>query len=127
MTEDRLTGYRGKLRTALEAAGGEIGDKLEVSVNSQQYKGSLMPRVETYDEWHLIIKMVSGYNIGLAYSEDMNIKKTGTAPKPEFKQPPLPEAEKGLPKVSIISTGGTIASRVDYVTGGVISAMSSRD
>ena len=127
MTDDRLTGYRGKLRTALEAAGGEIGDELEVSVNSQQYKGSLMPRVETYDEWHLIIKMVSGYNIGLAYSEDMNIKKTGTAPKPEFKQPPLPEAEKGLPKVSIISTGGTIASRVDYVTGGVISAMSSRD
>ena len=127
MTDDRLTGYRGKLRTALEAAGGEIGDKLEVSVNNQQYKGSLMPRVETYDEWHLIIKMVSGYNIGLAYSEDMNIKKTGTAPKPEFKQPPLPEAEKGLPKVSIISTGGTIASRVDYVTGGVISAMSSRD
>lgn len=127
MTDDRLTGYRGKLRTTLEAAGVEIGDKLEVSVNSQQYKGSLMPRVETYDEWHLIIKMVSGYNIGLAYSETMNIKKTGTAPKPEFKQPPLPEAEKGLPKVSIISTGGTIASRVDYVTGGVISAMSSRD
>lgn len=127
MTEDKLTGYRGKLRTALETAGVEIGDKLEVSVNNQQYRGSLMPRVETYDEHHLIIKMVSGYNIGLAYAESMNIKKTGTAPKPEFKQPPLPEAEKGLPKVSIISTGGTIASRIDYVTGGVISAMSSRD
>jgi len=127
LTDDRLTGYRGKLRTALEAEGVEIGDKLEVSVNNQLYKGSLMPRVETYDERHLIIKMVSGYNIGLAYGETMMIKKTGTAPKPEFKQPPLPEAEKGLPKVSIISTGGTIASRVDYVTGGVISAMSSRD
>jgi glutamyl-tRNA(Gln) amidotransferase subunit D len=127
LTEDKLTGYRGKLRTALETAGVEIGDKLEVSVNNQQYRGSLMPRVETYDEHHLIIKMVSGYNIGLAYAESMNIKKTGTAPKPEFKQPPLPEAEKGLPKVSIISTGGTIASRIDYVTGGVISAMSSRD
>jgi glutamyl-tRNA(Gln) amidotransferase subunit D len=127
LREDRLTGYRGKLRTALKTAGVEIGDKLAVSVNSQQYMGSLMPRVETYDEWHLIIKMVSGYNIGLAYSEDMYITKTGTAPKPEFKQPPLPEAEEGLPKVSIISTGGTIASRVDYVTGGVISAMSSRD
>ncbi|MBC8463147.1 Glu-tRNA(Gln) amidotransferase subunit GatD, partial [Candidatus Bathyarchaeota archaeon] len=127
MTDDKLTGYRGKLRTALETAGVEIGDKLEISVNNQQYRGSLMPRVETYDEHHLIIKMVSGYNIGLAHGETMKIKKTGTAPKPEFKQPPLPEAEKGLPKVSIISTGGTIASRVDYVTGGVISAMSSRD
>jgi len=120
LADDRLTGYRGKLRKALETAGVEIGDKLEVSVNNQQYKGS-------YDEHHLIIKMVSGYNIGLAHGESMKIKKTGTAPKPEFKQPPLPEAKKGLPKVSIISTGGTIASRVDYVTGGVISAMSSRD
>jgi glutamyl-tRNA(Gln) amidotransferase subunit D len=35
--------------------------------------------------------------------------------------------KEGLPKVSIISTGGTIASRVDYVTGGVYAAMSSRD
>ncbi|MCW4050064.1 MAG: Glu-tRNA(Gln) amidotransferase subunit GatD [Candidatus Bathyarchaeota archaeon] len=127
MTEDKLTGYRGSLRKALESAGAEIGDRLEVTVNQQQYRGSLMPRVETYDDWHLIIKMVSGYNVGLAYNETMKINKVGTAPKPEFKQPPLPEAEKGLPKVSIISTGGTIASRVDYVTGGVISAMTSRD
>ncbi len=127
MTEDKLTGYRGSLRTALESSGAEIGDVLEVNVNNQQYRGSLMPRVETYDEHHLIIKMVSGYNVGLKFNDSMKIKKTGSAPKPEFKQPPLPEAEAGLPKVSIISTGGTIASRVDYVTGGVVSAMSSRD
>ena len=127
MSEDKLTGYRGQLKEALAAAGVDIGDKLEVVVNNQQYRGSLMPRVETFDDWHLILKMVSGYNVGLAYSEDMVINKVGTAPKPEFKQPPLPQAEVGLPKVSIISTGGTIASRVDYVTGGVVSAMSSRD
>jgi glutamyl-tRNA(Gln) amidotransferase subunit D len=127
LTEDKLTGYRGSLRKALESSGAEIGDILEVNVNNQQYRGSLMPRVETYDEHHIIIKMVSGYNVGLEYNSSMKIKKTGSAPKPDFKQPPLPEAEEGLPKVSIISTGGTIASRVDYVTGGVVSAMSSRD
>ena len=127
MTKDKLTGYRCSLRKALESSGVEIGDILEVSVNNQQYRGSLMPRVETYDEHHLIIKMVSGYNVGLKYNETMKIHKAGSAPKPDFKQPPLPEADKGLPKVSIISTGGTIASRVDYVTGGVVSAMSSRD
>lgn len=127
MAEDKLTGYRGSLRKALESSGVEIGDILEVSVNNQQYRGSLMPRVETYDEYHIIIKMKSGYNVGLEFNKTMKIKKTGSSPKPDFKQPPLPEAEKGLPKVSIISTGGTIASRVDYVTGGVVSAMSSRD
>ncbi|MBE0633899.1 Glu-tRNA(Gln) amidotransferase subunit GatD [Candidatus Bathyarchaeota archaeon] len=127
MSEDKLTGYRGQLREALTVVGADIGDKLEVVVNNQQYSGSLMPRVETYDDWHIVIKLVSGYNVGLAYSEGVKIKKVGTAPKPEFKQPPLPKAEAGLPKVSIISTGGTIASRIDYVTGGVVSAMTSRD
>jgi glutamyl-tRNA(Gln) amidotransferase subunit D len=127
MLEEKLTGYRGQLRAALEAVGAEIGDKFEVSVNDHVYSGSLMPRVETYDNRHLIIKLSSGYNIGLAYSKNMKFTKVGTAPKPEFRQPDLLKAEKGLPKVSIISTGGTIASRVDYVTGGVVSAMTSRD
>jgi glutamyl-tRNA(Gln) amidotransferase subunit D len=127
MTEDKLTGYRGQLREELYKIGAEIGDKLEVKVNNKLYSGSLMPRVETYDDWHLIIKLVSGYNIGLSYRNSMVIKKIGKSPKPDFKQPPLPRAKEDLPKVSIISTGGTIASRVDYVTGGVVSAMTSKD
>jgi glutamyl-tRNA(Gln) amidotransferase subunit D len=127
MSEDELPGYRGELRSALEKAGAEIGDRLEVTIGDQRYTGSLMPRVESYDDWHLIIKLKSGYNIGLAHSGEMKIKKVGVAEKPEFRPPPLPDAEPGLPKVSIVSTGGTIASRVDYVTGGVVSAMTSRD
>jgi glutamyl-tRNA(Gln) amidotransferase subunit D len=127
MSEDKLTGYRGQLRIVLSKIEAEIGDRLEVVVKNKLYSGSLMPRVETYDNWHLIIKLVSGYNVGLAYSNSMVIKKVGKAPKPEFKPPPLPRAKEALPKVSIISTGGTIASRVDYVTGGVVSAMTSKD
>ena len=115
------------MREALAGVGAEIGDKLVVGVNNQRYEGSLMPRVESYDDRHLVIKLKSGYNIGVAYIPGMKIEKVGVAPKPEFKQPPLPQAKQGLPKVSIISTGGTIASRVDYVTGGVVSAMTSRD
>ena len=127
MTEGRLTGYRGKLREILSRVDVEIGDRLAVTVNSQRHEGSLMPRVESYDDWHLVIKLKSGYNIGVAYAPGMRIVKVGVAPKPDFRQPPLPQAKKGLPRVSIISTGGTIASRVDYVTGGVVSAMTSRD
>jgi glutamyl-tRNA(Gln) amidotransferase subunit D len=127
MDEDKLPGYRGELRDRLLSVDAEIGDKLLLRVNKNNYEGSLMPRVESYDDWHLVLKLRSGYNIGIAYNPQMEIKKTGTAPKPEFKPPPLPKATPGLPKVSIISTGGTIASRVDYVTGGVYSAMTSRD
>jgi glutamyl-tRNA(Gln) amidotransferase subunit D len=127
MTEDKLPGYVGKLRGSLEKVRAEIGDQLTIIVKKQHYRGSLMPRVKSYDDRHVILKLQSGYNIGLAYSSDIKIEKTGTAPKPEFRPPPLPKAEPGLPKVNIISTGGTIASRGDYVTGGVYAAMSSRD
>ena len=123
----RLAGYRGRLREALEASGADIGDLIRVTVSGREYRGSLMPRPEAFDEHHLVLKLSSGYNIGVAYGEGLRVEKLGGAPKPSFKPPPLPEPKEGLPRVSIISTGGTIASRVDYVTGGVISAMSSRD
>ncbi|MFQ6077121.1 MAG: Glu-tRNA(Gln) amidotransferase subunit GatD, partial [Candidatus Bathyarchaeia archaeon] len=47
--------------------------------------------------------------------------------KPAFAPPPPPKAKPGLPTVAIVSTGGTIASRVDYRTGAVYPALSARD
>ena len=104
-----------------------IGDNIKVKVRNREYQGSLMPRVETADELHIVIKQKTGYNIGIKYDEIMKIKRIEAAKKPVFKQLPPPEMNKDLPKVSIISTGGTIASRVDYITGGVYAAMSSQD
>ncbi|MGQ9538658.1 MAG: Glu-tRNA(Gln) amidotransferase subunit GatD, partial [Candidatus Bathycorpusculaceae bacterium] len=47
--------------------------------------------------------------------------------KPTFVPPPSPEQNPELPKVVIISTGGTIASRVDYRTGAVRPALTASD
>lgn len=127
MSEDSLPGYRGKLRVLLIEAGVTIGDKVKVRVRNREYQGSIMPRVETADELHLVIKQKTGYNIGIKYDESMEIRRLGVAVKPIFKQLPIPKMNRDLPKVSIISTGGTIASRVDYITGGVYAAMSSQD
>lgn len=109
------------------AAGASVGDILELESRGRTYKGVLMPRVETADDWHIVIKLDSGYNIGVSFDESTRIRRLGEAERPEFRPPPLPEMRPGLPKVSIVSTGGTIASRVDYITGGVYAAMSSRD
>jgi glutamyl-tRNA(Gln) amidotransferase subunit D len=127
MGEDSLQGYRGRLREALEAAGADIGDQLTIESEGRFYEGSLMPRLEAADDWHIVLKMKTGYNIGVAVDEETKIHRTGRAERPEFKPPPLPEMKESLPRVSIISTGGTIASRVDYATGGVHAAISSRD
>jgi glutamyl-tRNA(Gln) amidotransferase subunit D len=127
MTAETLPGYRGKLKGLLTNAKVGVGDVVRVHTGSGSYEGTLLPRVENADDWHLVIKQKTGYNIGIAHTEELKVEKIGEAIKPEFRPPPLPPVKEGLPKVSIISTGGTIASRVDYVTGGVYAAMSSRD
>jgi glutamyl-tRNA(Gln) amidotransferase subunit D len=127
MGEDSLHGYRSRLRETLEAAGVGIGDLLKVETEDKGYEGSLMPRLESADDRHIVLKLRSGYNIGVAFDEGTRVTRLGKAEKPEFRPPPLPEMKSGLPRVSIISTGGTIASRVDYITGGVHAAISSRD
>jgi glutamyl-tRNA(Gln) amidotransferase subunit D len=71
-----------------------------------------------------VIRLNSGYNIGVSAEK---IERFGRAA-------PQPSAGAGvviqnpdLPGISIISTGGTIASRVDYRTGGVTSQISTSD
>src|SRR5207245_6060872 len=51
----------------------------------------------------------------------------GEGEKPHFTKPSPPANRVGLPKVAIISTGGTIASRVDYRTGAVQPALTAAD
>lgn len=127
MDEDVLGGYRGRLREKLGSEKIGVGDLIKVEHGEKSYEGILMPRLESADEFHIVIKLKTGYNIGIAFEEDMKIVRLEEAKKPMFKPLPLPESSPDLPKVSIISTGGTIASRVDYATGGVHAAISSRD
>ncbi len=127
MGEDPLHGYRGRLRGALKTAGVVIGDLVKMESGERSHEGSLMPRLETADDRHIVLKLATGYNVGVTFDEETEIIRLGQAEKPEFRPPPLPEMIEGLPRVSIVSTGGTIASRIDYVTGGVQSAISSRD
>jgi glutamyl-tRNA(Gln) amidotransferase subunit D len=75
----------------------------------------------------IIIKMKSGYNIGIQATADVKVEKIGKGTKPSFASPPIPKQNSALPHVIIMSTGGTIASRVDYRTGAVRSAISASD
>ena len=120
-------GYRGEALQLLRAVGAEIGDLIRVTKNGVSYEGILIPRSEYGDERHIVIKIKSGYNIGIRITPTTRIEKIGVGVKPTFVPPPLPEYKPNLPKVTIVSTGGTIASRVDYRTGGVRPALSASD
>ena len=65
--------------------------------------------------------------MGYALPADTKIERIGEGAKPTFTSPPAPNQNPALPQVTIISTGGTIASRVDYRTGAVRPALSASD
>ncbi|MGD9131746.1 MAG: Glu-tRNA(Gln) amidotransferase subunit GatD [Candidatus Bathyarchaeota archaeon] len=124
---DEFPGYRGQALKFLKKAEAEIGDVIRITKNGESWEGILIPRSEIGDEHHIVLKMKSGYNVGVRIDSSAHVEKVGEGVKPAFTPPPLPEHKKGLPKIAIISTGGTIASRVDYRTGGVRAALSASD
>ena len=122
-----LTGYRGEALEVLKRVGARIGDILKVVKDGETYEGTLIPRTEYGDDKHILIKLRTGYNIGLRVSPGIAVTVLGHGARPSFIRPPLPEQKEGLLKVAIISTGGTIASKVDYRTGAVEPALTAED
>ncbi|MDG6928955.1 MAG: asparaginase, partial [Nitrososphaerota archaeon] len=122
-----LEGYRGRLLELLRSAGASVGDELVVSTASGDVEGTLMPRYQLSDQLHLVLKLKNGYNVGMALGRISGVRVKGKGREPSFSPPPRPRATAGLPKVLILGTGGTIASRVDYRTGGVKAALSSEE
>lgn len=123
-----LEGYRGSGLEALLKVGAKVGDLLRVRKRGGAvYEGVLVPRFEYGDPECIVLKLRSGYNVGLKVEKGDVIEKLGEGVKPAYKPQPLPKAVAGLPRVSIVSTGGTIASRVDYRTGAVTPALRAED
>ena len=96
-----------------------IGDSIAIKAEGAEITGELMPRTDVGDADTLVIKLSSGYNIGISKN---NIKEmqlvSPAAAKVAVEVAPVKKNAK-LPTISILHTGGTIASKVDYRTGGV--------
>jgi glutamyl-tRNA(Gln) amidotransferase subunit D len=125
--KEEFSGYKGKALETLKQVEAEIGDKILVTKNGEAYEGILIPRSEYGDEKHIVVKLKSGYNVGILITPNTKIEKIGKGAKPTFEPSTLPEQNPYLPKVAMISTGGTIASRVDYRTGAVRPALTASD
>ncbi len=95
------------------------GDQVACTIGMSEVAGTYITERDSY----LVIKLKSGYNIGLL-PEQCRFLSHGAdeeAVSGELVQDPT------LPRISIISTGGTIASRIDYRTGAVTSQCEAED
>ena len=71
-----------------------------------------------------VVKLSSGYNIGVPETDIILTERQEITPVPD---PAEVVQNPKLPPVTIVSTGGTIASRIDYRTGAVTSQFRATD
>jgi glutamyl-tRNA(Gln) amidotransferase subunit D len=121
--KDPLKGYRGLARSRLEQWGMRVwGDVRVRNTADSTFEGVILPRSETFDDLHVVLKLKTGYNVGIHVDRIESIEELGFKEAvykiPEKAFPVTPD----LPNVTLLGTGGTIASRLDYRTGAVIPA-----
>ncbi len=121
--DDTLKGYRGRARARLEELGLRVWSEARITNDAGSvFEGIILPRSETLDDEHIVVKLRNGYNVGIHFTRIARAVELGykvavyKIPERDFPLRP------NLPKVTLLGTGGTIASRLDYRTGAVIPA-----
>ncbi len=119
--------YEGYLKDFLDASNITVGDRISIIKPDIQYEGMLLEKPDNSDENTIIIKLDSGYNIGTDIKE-AKVEKIADGEKPNIQ---LDAVDKQLSddkmNVTILSTGGTVASVIDYKTGAVHPAFTADD
>ncbi|HEC80184.1 MAG TPA: Glu-tRNA(Gln) amidotransferase subunit GatD [Firmicutes bacterium] len=120
---DAYKGYRGKALEFLKSYDITVWSEVRIlTADGTELDGIVLPRAEGTDDKHIVLKLRNGYNMGVSVSKVDKIVEVGykqaiyKIPEQEF--PTSPDK----PNVTLLGTGGTIASRLDYRTGAVIPA-----
>jgi len=124
MSDDFFQGYKGEALEVLKKYNTRVWGQAVVETTRGMFTGTVLPRAENDDDQHIVLKIPTGYNVGIDIKTITSMKETGYK-KANYK---IPEKQfpvtEGLPYVKLFGTGGTIASRLDYRTGAVIPAFS---
>ncbi len=121
---EMFKGYKGAALETLRSYKARVWGETVISTTRGTFTGIILPRSESDDDQHIVLKLVTGYNIGITVDTITAMKEIGyrkanyKIPEKEF--PMSPEKRN----VKLFGTGGTIASRLDYRTGAVIPAFS---
>ena len=118
-------GYEGNSLKFLKTNQISVGDSVKILADIT-YSGIIMPRYEHSDDKHIVLKLTSGYNIGLEIEKIEKIEKIKSTEKIVQQDEKL-EKIVGLPKILLLSTGGTIASKIDYRTGAVTPVLTAEE
>lgn len=109
----------------------DFGDSVMIETDNANHVGILIPRYEYADVNHLVLKLKNGYNIGINLEKIKSIQKSPEKSDPiklnthNLIESDYPDSQ--LSNLSLLSTGGTISSKIDYRTGGVMPALTAKE
>ena len=119
--------YEGYLKDFLEISDITVGDTVKITKPDIEHTGMLLEKPDYSNENTIIIKLSSGYNIGVDI-KDAKIEKISDGEKPNIQLEPVDkQISEEKDNLSILSTGGTVASVIDYKTGAVHPAFTADD
>jgi glutamyl-tRNA(Gln) amidotransferase subunit D len=112
-----MDNYSEKLQKEFKKKGLKIGDRVILEKDNKRYEGILMPK-SAGDPECIVIKLDNGYNIGISDGKISKAKEKKE--KVVCKKTKKLKSDPNKPTIIILATGGTVVSKVDYKTGGVI-------
>ena len=79
MTEDIFQGYKGQALEILKKFNVRVWGKAEIDTTRGMFKGTVLPRSENDDDKHIVLKIDTGYNIGIDITTITGMIETGYA------------------------------------------------
>jgi len=118
--------YPAPVKRLMDAAGAAVGDRVRITGAGRTYEGVVMPHTEFSGADILVLKLDTGYNVGVPAGADTAVALLGRE-KAEAAVRALPPPKPDRPVAAVLGTGGTIASYVDYRTGAVHPAVTAEE
>ena len=107
----------------IQDCGAEVHDKVRIETKTLTYEGLILPKPKFSGDHIIMIKLDNGYNIGIS-TEGAEMRILSKAKKIDYTTTKRIN-NKNLENITILGTGGTIASFVDYKTGAVSPAITT--
>lgn len=104
-----------------------IGDSIKITTQDVEYQGVLLDRTIDAEDGYIVIKLENGYNVGVSIADS----KLELLSKSEKNEVDISDSnsffDKDKKTVSVLSTGGTVASVYDNKTGAVHPSFTAED
>ena len=110
----------------LQGHDARLHDRVRISVDGHSYEGRVMPAHRFSGDHVVVLKLANGYNIGVSCEgAELELLERAASPPEVVAGGEAPPSD--LPPLTLLGTGGTIASYVDYQTGAVHPAKSAEE